>query len=284
MKTLERQNFKAVGTTAHFTAAVWAELGVPNAALFATKKGKLISKVAHWGGATLGLFGKYDTINLFLKVRHLGLNALLEQKNPAQVIELAAGLSPRGYNRMQKHAGIYVEVDQAPVVAAKQAILAKHLPPTTGRLELVALDLVHEDYTTLVPEQLALNRHAPTLIIVEGLTGYLEQAAMQNLLQKIYKLAAQFSDCTVLIDFYLKLNRQQHGRVAYAMYPAQLFWRLMNAPMRMFLTSEEDIKQLVKPAGFSVRYMYTVENLAILANCEPPPKSLFYVGELQTLN
>jgi hypothetical protein len=275
------ENFKGVGITAHFTAAVWAELGVPNATLFSTGKGRVMSKVVQWGGATLGLFGKYNTVNLFLKVRHLGINALLEQKKPLQVIELAAGLSPRGYSWVQNHNGTYIEVDQAAVIEAKSAILAKQPGASAGKLELVVADLVHDDYARALAQEPALNSQIPTLIIVEGLTGYLGAMAMQSLLQKIHRLASRFKHCTVLIDFYLKLKPEKHGRVAYAMYPPQLLWRILNAPMRMFLESEKDIRELAKLSGFDIRCIYTVRDLASLANTEPPPVGLFYVVELQ---
>lgn len=239
-------------------------------------------------------------------MRHLGINKLLEENTLfsighseqreesinlsqanqpfEQIIELAAGLSPRGYNWVQQHNGVYVEVDQAAVIAAKASLLEAHPTPTLGKLHLVALDLVHQDITQAlqIQPELAFDYNKPTLIIVEGLTGYLGEVAMHQLLSKIHKLASRFTNCTILIDFYLKLNPKQHGRVAYAMLPPQLLWRLLRAPMRMFLKEAKDIEHLIKSTGFTLKHLYSVPELAQLVGCEPPPVSLFYLAALTT--
>ncbi len=340
----DRQNWQGVSKTAHFTAAVWHELGIAGAQRFVTRQGKLLRWVVKWGGGLFGLFGQYSVVNLFLAPRYLGIDALLAQKwanwgegkssdgamshrndgeeksiggamshrneEVFQIIELAAGLAPRGIEWVQSHRNTsYIEIDQPALIAVKQRILAPiivSLPPEvhyqlipadilsskfnppgnpTGRVQGSKFnpsdnftDRIHSSSSEKLKTQ---NSKLKTLIICEGMTGYLGEEAMRKLLGSIKGLAEGFEDCTILIDFYVKLNFRRHGRVALAMLPAQLLWRMLRAPMQMFLRDADHIRALLHSEGFAVQQLYSSQELAALAGISPPPINLFYVAELK---
>lgn len=303
----EARSRARVGATAYFTAAVWDELGVPGAGQFATKKGRFLNRVVKWGGFTLGLSGLYSVTNLFLAPRHLGLNILLEILAPTQVIELAAGFSARGSEWTRHHPGQYIEVDQAHVIAAKQQMLEKWLaasrqPPAkaveadalpfgpgqrptaahpSALHTLLAADLLQDEGEELAARLAELLDPAlPTVIIAEGLTGYLDEASMRRLLRSLKTLKDRFEKATLLIDFYVKLDRHKHGRVAWAMAPAIFFSRLARAPMQMFLSDDRAIRAFVESAGFKVKQLYAGQQLATLAGKTPPRLNLFFVAEI----
>lgn len=268
---------EGVSLTAHFTAAIWAKEKVPGANLFVTRKGKLVREIVRWGGVTLGLFGSYEVANLFLTPRHLGINALLSERNFPQIIELAAGLSSRGQQWASTHSGKYLEVDQPSIIYTKSNLLAANSENKPNHF-LVPADLRSADLVTSISPFIDFTQ--PTLIICEGLTGYLNEEALTALLQKIYDLAAKFDDANVWLDFYLKLDRHQHGRVAWAMLPAQLLWKLLNSPMRMFLRDAMDIERILAANNFQVQKLWSASELAILAERTPPPVTLFYLAEI----
>ncbi len=309
-KAAENKSRARVGATAYFTAAVWAELGVPGAARFDTRKGRWLNRFVKWGGASLGLFGPYSVTNLFLASRHLGLNLLLEQLAPTQVIELAAGLSARGAEWTRRHAGQYqyIEVDQAAVIKAKLGMqnaecrMQNGSPNAECRMQnaeygmqvvegreregavhrLVAADLLEDEGEGLARRLAELtNPVLPTVIIAEGLTGYLGEASLRRLLRSIHKLCDRYEDATVLIDFYVRLDRRKHGRVALAMAPAVFFSRLARAPMQMFLQDEAAIGALVESEGFEIEQLYAGQALAKLVGCEVAPVNLFYVAQIK---
>jgi hypothetical protein len=105
-------------------------------------------------------------VDLMLAARHLGLTALLRELGPEQVIELAAGLSPRGAEWARSHAGAYIEVDQAVVIAEKRRRLAG--APALGALHLVAADLRRGE---LGEAAFGLVRDVRTAVVSEGLTA-----------------------------------------------------------------------------------------------------------------
>jgi len=266
-----------IGWTAQYTAAVWAGLGVPGTQRFVTRRGKFLKWWVDWGGGLLGLRGQYSVTNLFLAPRYLGINTLLAQRQPKQVIELAAGLSARGYEWARNNQGRYVEVDQPKVVAAKEKIVGgrSHLPQN---FFLVSADLRQPNWVSKVLPN--LDCAIPTLIICEGLTGYLNQEALSTLLSAIGDLAVCFDQTTIWLDLYLKLDRHTHGRVFGAMLPAQIVWQLGRAPMQMFLEDVNQVKQVLNANGFKTRYLWSSSELAALAKYKAPPLDLFYLAEI----
>ena len=264
---------ESVGWTAQYTAAVWAELGVPGAQRFVTPAGRLANGIVRWGGGSLGLRGRYSVTNLFLVTRHLGISRLLDDARPAQVIELAAGLSARGLTWTQAHTGTYIEVDQPGVVAAKR----KRITERGAQHRLVAADITRADLLGAIGD---MDKTAPTLIIVEGVTGYLDEAHMRALLRQVRALSARFDDCRVLMDFYLRLDPCKHGRAWWAMLPARAMWWTLRAPMRMFVRDADDVRALVESEGFRLHRLYSPAELAERAKIAPPPLDLFFVAEL----
>ncbi len=264
---------QGVGTTAHFTAAVWQKLGVPGADRFVTAKGQWVRRWVSWGGGLLGLRGGYSVTRLFLAPRHLGLNVLLVQSKATQVIELAAGFSARGAEWTAHHPGVYIEIDQPAVIAAKRS----RFTPLPNH-HLLSADLRQDDLLNLV--QPLLKPDAPTLIIMEGVTGYLGEAALRQVLQKLHHLASWFSQPTVYLDLYLRLERRQHRRVFWAMLPAQILWKVIRAPMQLFLRDQSHMRAILEAEGFCVNRFYSATELSTLANFPPPPLNLFYVVEI----
>ncbi|HEX2914424.1 MAG TPA: class I SAM-dependent methyltransferase [Chloroflexia bacterium] len=278
-----RENKKKdrVGWTAYYTSAVWAKHGTPESALFLTRTGKILNWMVTWGGGLLGLYGNYSVSRLFLLPRHLGINALIEKVDYPQIVELAAGLSARGLEWSGQHSGCYLEIDQTAVISRKKALLSKaaSVPPDYALLATDLLKVNGPELKSLVLTEAETAR--PTLLIAEGLTGYLDEQALRRLLQLIREVAACFEDATVLVDLYLQLNRRDHGRVAFAMTPARWLWRLLRAPMRMFLRDEADIRDLLKQEDFEIQNLYSSLQLAELAGLPAPAVNLFYLAELK---
>ncbi len=275
-----------VGWTAYFTAAVWANLGEPRAEIFLTRRGEWMRQAVKWGGATLGLWGRFGVERLFLSGRHGGFDRLLADIAPAQVIELAAGFSARGVDWKSRLPVTYIEIDGLAVIAAKERMLDHFLllpssPPPTRPI-LIAADLLQTEGQALLDRLSGLLDPArSTVIIAEGLTGYLGQEALSRLLESLRTLTASFDDVSLLIDFYLRLDWPRFGRVAVAMAPARLLWRLLRAPMRMFLRDAAAIRALVASAGFEVAELYSSADLANLTGLPRPGADLFYVARLR---
>ena len=88
-----------ISFTAHYTGYIWYQMGISHEAL-ATSKGKSLAYLVHplesWAEKYVG-----GSMRTTLKQRHTMLDHDLEkliQENPdLQVLEIACGLSPRGW-------------------------------------------------------------------------------------------------------------------------------------------------------------------------------------------
>src|SRR3954447_20698064 len=133
----------AIGPTAHYTGHVWARNGLSHPAL-ATTQGRALYLAAAGPQLPLRVLGA-PTIEDVLLARHLVIDALLEEAIAeglvGQVLEVACGMSPRGWRFTERHADlVYVEADLPDMAAAKRAALERIGRPARHRVaELDAL-------------------------------------------------------------------------------------------------------------------------------------------------
>lgn len=199
-----------ISITAHFTAQVWAREGLPWAACFDTSRGRWIHRLMTPSRAVLSRLG-YTTLPQRLVQRHRILNALVEQLRPVQLIELGAGLSPRGLTFSQTHAAAAIDVDLPAMIAYKRERLPAELPPG---YRLAGVDLVRsEDYF----QDIGANVAGPTVVVSEGLLNYFPLDVQRRLLGRIVLLLRACGGGTFLYDTYHQADIDRLGVVGQAM-------------------------------------------------------------------
>ncbi len=187
------QNMGRVSPTAHYTAAVWSRHGLSYAGL-STAGGQLLyaalrplSMLADYLPGTTG-------IERMLLQRHRMIDhrlaAAIESGRVGQVVEIAAGLSPRGLRFTDRYPEIlYVEGD-LPVMSAKKARMLARAGLTRPGLRLVPCDALAPSgpraLDTLSRAQ--LNPGCGTAVITEGLLSYLPPEALPALWARIAAL------------------------------------------------------------------------------------------------
>ena len=159
--------------TALYTAQTWAWAKLPYAELFATRDSRRVFDVTN---AALALTGR-GGLPYALVHRHAMIDHLLRASGASRVLELAAGLSPRGAEWSARLP--YVEVDLPSMIETKRRLLAP-APEVLARLQLVAGDLADID---LAP-------YAAPFVIAEGLFMYLDAPARAKLFAKVRALGA----------------------------------------------------------------------------------------------
>lgn len=195
-----------ISPTAYATGYFWYKNGL-SPAVFATRRGQYLYR-AFWPSLkAVRLVGGLST-NAMLLARHQGIDAFLDGAIAAgrvsQVIELAAGLSPRGWRFAQRYGQRirYLETDLPAMVATKRKMLQ-----TTGSLganhQLVTLDAL----ATSGPDSLeaiagTLDPQAGTAIITEGLVNYLDPQQVSALWQRIARTLGSFHYGLYLNDVY----------------------------------------------------------------------------------
>jgi O-methyltransferase involved in polyketide biosynthesis len=176
-------------TTALYTGQVWVRAGVPCAGLFDCSEARMVHGASTFLMAAGRLFrSDGPQLEPALLQRHRMLDALVEEFEGKVVLELAAGLSPRGSRFSSNEDLHYVEVDLAPVLSVKRALLARTVQgqevALRENLEFVAGDLRSMDLAGLVPPG------EPVLVIGEGLFMYLSADEQRSLWRRIADLIA----------------------------------------------------------------------------------------------
>src|SRR5262245_8502192 len=129
MPRMAERRSETITPTAHYTGYVWFANGLSHPA-FATKEGRFFYQALRPANAASRAMGG-PTLEGMLLARHRVIDHLLERAIAAgrvsQVIEIAAGLSPRGWRFTRDHgdAITYVEADLPDMAARKRAILAE---------------------------------------------------------------------------------------------------------------------------------------------------------------
>ncbi len=229
-----------ISITARYTAAAWEHLGLPHAGRFADPLGRWMLKASLLRSRLRP--HKFSMLADVLTPRHLYMDEWLRKNGVRQVVEIAAGYSPRGLMFAQE--GLrYVEVDRPAVIAEKQ----RRCGALTTQLHFVSADALDDD---LAPRVLAhCTRDLGTAIVSEGLSPYFSRGDYLSLLANLRRLAQPLS-ATLLTDFYLA-PPQLSGNAA-RLGLAQIGMRLIADRFHVYLRDESGIAALFAEAGWNV--------------------------------
>ena len=195
----------SIGPTARYTSRVWARNGLSHPA-FDSLEGRVLHTVTAPTMMASRLVGG-PTLDGMLLSRHLVIDALLENAIAAgrvgQVLEVACGMSPRGWRFTERHSQlVYVEADLPDMAARKRAALE-----TIGRPErhrVVELDALEPDGPlSLAAVAGDLDPQLGLAIITEGLLSYLPRPAVLELWARFAETIARFPDGAYLSDLHI---------------------------------------------------------------------------------
>jgi O-methyltransferase involved in polyketide biosynthesis len=159
--------------SALYTAATWRWGKLPGAELVTPPNAGRVFRVMNAYMSLYRLLNPgWHSLKHTLIHRHVGIEHLLRVSSCSQVIEIAAGFSPRGSAISADPSIRYFEVDLAPVVRAKRAMLGT----TAAGLEVLqrkSFALLEGDVTAMDWTRFP---GCASFIITEGLMMYLERA------------------------------------------------------------------------------------------------------------
>ncbi len=188
-----------ISFTAHYTGYIWYQMGISHPAL-ATAKGKTFVKLLH-PFETLAEHYVGGSMRSTLKQRHQMLDeqlqALIAQHADVQVLEIACGLSPRGWWFRQHYPHIiFRELDLPDMAATKNAALKQF---EANAPEVMAVDLFQAEMATVFSQ---FDPNKPLVIMSEGLINYFSLPMLQQLLKNIMTHTSRFHTLHYLTDIY----------------------------------------------------------------------------------
>lgn len=244
-------NSRNISPTAHYTGYVWVKNQLSHPA-FATLKGQLLYhsfRMPHLLSRRLG----GPSFDDFLLARHTLIDHLLseaiEQGRVTQVVEIASGLSPRGWRFSERYGKkiTYIEADLPEMAKVKQYLLEQ------GGLNhrhhhVVALDALRTDGPNSLKQLFnELHNHDGTAIISEGLLNYFDTQAVRQLWRNIAQVLSAQKRSLYLSDIHLG-NMRQDLITQFFMLTLQQFVR---QPVHLHFNHELEATAALKQAGFS---------------------------------
>lgn len=194
----------SIGPTAHYTGEVWTRHGLSHPEL-QTTGGRALRAVTDAALMPLRLLG-VPTLEGMLLARHRAIDAALEAAiadgSVGQVLEIACGLSPRGWRFTEAHPDLlYVEADLPAMAARKRAALMRIGRPPSHRVTEVDALAADGPHSLAAVVERELRPGVGLAVITEGLLNYLSRDAVQTLWGNVAAVADLYvSDLVVRED------------------------------------------------------------------------------------
>ncbi len=243
--TQQLSKHRHISFTAHYTGYIWYQMGISHEAL-ATTKGKSLAYLVHpiesWAEKYVG-----GSMRTTLKQRHTMLDHHLEQliqENPdLQVLEIACGLSPRGWWFRQHYSSItYRELDLPDMAQTKQNALQqieKNAP------EILSVDLFTEAFAQAFE---VFDPNRPLVVISEGLINYFDKDLLKQLIQSIAHHGSSFKNFHYLTDLYPEPVK---NKLASIIWNSSKLLKLMSRSSFSFhFKSPQEVKDFFKDTEF----------------------------------
>lgn len=206
VSTAEASDSARISPTAHYTGYTWLAHGLSHPA-FATPTGQFLYRALAPANKLMSAARK-PTLDGLLLARHRVIDELLraaiERGEIGQVVEVACGLSPRGW-RFTRELGDrieYVEADLPAMAARKRGILEK--AGAGPRHRVVEIDATADTGPTSIDAIAAtLDTRQGTAIITEGLLNYFDPASVARMWRRFARALGGFPHGLYLSDLHL---------------------------------------------------------------------------------
>jgi O-methyltransferase involved in polyketide biosynthesis len=252
---------EAISPTAHYTGYVWARNGLSHPEL-ATLQGHVMFESLRPTMAVGRALGG-ATLEGYLLARHRGIDVLLaraiERHGVAQVIEVAAGLSPRGWRFTERYGErlTYVEAD-LPGMASRKRQALKRMGSLTDRHRVAEVDALADDGPDSITALTAqLDPTQGLAIITEGLLGYLPRRAVDGIWRRFARALREFATGRYISDLHLAAVQNVQVRA---------FRKLLSAFVRgrvyLHFDTAEQAVAAVRAAGFAEAELHRAADLA----------------------
>jgi O-methyltransferase involved in polyketide biosynthesis len=249
-----------ISPTAHYTGYVWARHGLSHPEL-ETLEGRLLFESLQpvmtvsraLGGASL---------ESYLLTRHRAIDTLLEraieQHGITQVIEVAAGLSPRGWRFRQRYGDhlTYVEADLPEMAARKRRALEKIGELGDGHRVSEVNALREAGRGSLSATAAELDPAQGLAIITEGLLGYLRRQDVDQIWRRFAAVLAGFAAGRYISDLHLASVQTLQVRAFRVLLSA-----FVRGRVHLHFADAQEAQEALRRAGFASARIHRAADL-----------------------
>jgi O-methyltransferase involved in polyketide biosynthesis len=135
------------------------------------------------------------------EARFRAVSRVVEEKGATQVLELAAGLSPRGMELAQRDV-VYVEADLAESMALKREVVTAIFGSVPKSLHLCAASVIDRDQLLACCSPFVTER--PVAVTTEGLLRYLTFEEKTHLSENVHAILRRYGGWWITPDIHLR--------------------------------------------------------------------------------
>ena len=257
--SLPTRGSDAISPTAHYTGYVWYRHGLSHPGLV-TPEGRALyhaMRPLNFGSRSLG----GPTLEGFLLARHRAIDALLDQAIGSgaveQVIEVAAGLSPRGWDFARRYGNRihYVEADLPQMALRKRTRLAT-AGLETPQHRVVALDaLADGGALSLAALVQSLDPDKGLAIITEGLLNYFDTEAVLGIWRRFAAALKSFPAGVYFSDLHLASDNRGAQTRAFG----KLLGSFVRGRVYLHFGSVAGAEAALRQSGFGTARLFSPE-------------------------
>jgi O-methyltransferase involved in polyketide biosynthesis len=248
---MSRSRPESISPTAHYTGYVWLANGQSHEA-FATRTGRLLYGALR-GPNLLANKAHLPTLDGMLLARHRVIDLRLEQAIDAgeidQIVEVAAGLSPRGWRFRTRYGDriTYIEADLPGMLENKRRVLAR-LGGETPHHRTVEVDALAASGPTSIDAICAsLEPRRGTAIITEGLINYFDTPTVMDMWRRFAAALRRFPRNLYLSDLILREGNHSALVVGFQW----LLSAFVRGRVHMHFDSAEEAEDALAAAGLT---------------------------------
>ena len=239
-----------ISVSAHYTGYIWYKHGL-SAQGFVTRAGRFANATLAPVNALLRMLAGAD-IDIFLLQRHSVIDhqvkELIEKEGVTQVVELACGLSPRGYRLKQAYPQLHYIEGDLPGMAARKKALLENIGLADGH-EVRECNILNKEGPASIFALLSeLDPEQPTLIITEGLVNYFELSEIRDVWSRMADGLKVFPKGWYVTDLYPDFA--EHPSYRYVKFAQKLVGLFTRGQWPLHYPSDSAIKNGFQEDGF----------------------------------
>ena len=235
------------------TGEVWYRHGLAPAFLSTGAGSGLYHLMSPFEWASRRLGG--NNLRVVLIQRHLVMDHLLEtlirEEGVTQVLEIASGMSPRGYRFRRRFPSVtYVETDM-PAMARRKRERLEQAGCGEDAHWISTLNAFHESGDQALENVVSeyFSEGQPLVVITEGLTSYFTLEAIQPFWRRLGGLSERFPGSRYLMEtYFLPDSDWFRGSIQRS---ASMLGRLSDSSVSFHFRNEAQVRECFSSLGFS---------------------------------
>lgn len=243
-----------ISPTAHYTGYIWYKNGLSDER-FKTTQGLILYKLLQ---PLMGLSAlrKGPVLEHFLMARHQLIDMHLEQAinsgKITQIIEIAAGLSPRGSRFAKKYGSkiTYIEADLENMTNRKKQIIGNSI---NQHHQVITIDALADSGADSLSELVKkLDKTQGLAIVTEGLVNYFNENNVRGIWKRFSAALSQFPYGLYLSDIHLQKQNKTKSANAFS----KLLSTFVRGGVYLHFESSLEAENALKDSGFKTAKLH----------------------------